>query len=581
MDYDAIASSVGGNKVSGIDYDAAAKSAGAVPSFDPSAGGGTLQFGPFDSGIKTPEALDRFLAGIGKSFADTGRGIAQRAPAIIAGGDPATAALGRVIAAIGGPVSAGDVDAVKTRDAPLMNTATGAAGNFAGQFAQTAALPLAGPATALGRAAVGAASTGGFGLTQPTGSDDSLAKNALIDAGFGAAGSGAASLIGKMVAPAKAGSEALAAASDVGPLSYGQLKGSELAQRVESWLAKLPGAKGWYQKLGAEQKAAVDQKIAEMTMERGGGPALGVAGEGKSFTSDPQFVADLQAMPAQFDMLAGGLKPTAAIKTAQEYAGASGSVPPQAIIGGRQLDISQNPALQAAYAKAQGTGPKLPAGSSIPMTGPQGDFNNYGAIRSQLGKAAFGAAEGSPEAAGYSALRDSFDAAAMRSLETQGGDPKALQAARNAYQVQKLLKPAEVLAEDGSVTYNPTKAAAAINKAILDGRTKNLPDSTQKALMNLASYAKAIKPMSSSGTAENSMAGGIATGAILGDMMDTAGPAKLAGIASTLYAAPWLVNRGMQAMRGGFNVPNAVSAPLGAMGAYGPAILLRQLAGQN
>ena len=45
--------------------------------YDPSIGGGTLQFGPWDTGIKTPQGVDRFLSGAGKFFVDTGHGIKQ------------------------------------------------------------------------------------------------------------------------------------------------------------------------------------------------------------------------------------------------------------------------------------------------------------------------------------------------------------------------------------------------------------------------------------------------------------------------------------------------------------------------
>src|SRR5271155_1682779 len=49
------------------------------PGIDPSAGGGTLSIGPFDTGIHTSQGVDRFLSGAGQSMADTYRGMKQLA----------------------------------------------------------------------------------------------------------------------------------------------------------------------------------------------------------------------------------------------------------------------------------------------------------------------------------------------------------------------------------------------------------------------------------------------------------------------------------------------------------------------
>lgn len=88
---------------------------------DPSAGGGTLQIGPFDTGIRTPESVDRFLSGAGKSFAD----------------------LGRTAKRIGSMLRIGDYDEKEAQedaelDKPLMNTTAGTVGKFAGDLALTA-----------------------------------------------------------------------------------------------------------------------------------------------------------------------------------------------------------------------------------------------------------------------------------------------------------------------------------------------------------------------------------------------------------------------------------------------------------
>lgn len=100
-----------GQFVQGIQFDAP----------DPSAGGGTLQIGPFDTGIRTPESVDRFLSGAGKSFAD----------------------IGGTVKRIGNMFGIGDYDEKAAQedaklDKPLMNTTAGTVGKFAGDLALTA-----------------------------------------------------------------------------------------------------------------------------------------------------------------------------------------------------------------------------------------------------------------------------------------------------------------------------------------------------------------------------------------------------------------------------------------------------------
>jgi hypothetical protein len=121
-------------------------------------------------------ALDRMLAGAGKSFVDTGRGIGQLA----------------------GMVSPQDVARSRELDAPLMDTGAGVAGNIGGYAAQVigpgVALKAAGapaalgnafmPATVAGNAAQGAA----LGALQPTVEDSERLQNMAFGAAGGAAG---------------------------------------------------------------------------------------------------------------------------------------------------------------------------------------------------------------------------------------------------------------------------------------------------------------------------------------------------------------------------------------------------------
>lgn len=175
----------------------------ALPTFtpsDPSAGGGTLQFGPIDTGIPTPQWLDRVLAGAGKSFADSGRALVD-------------------YATFGGNKAA--IDEAKVRDAPLMNTGAGMFGNAVGNLAQMVGGGAA--AGAVGTAAkvpqivnaargfllpqsIPAAAGGGaiMGALEPTGTGESTLKNIALGAFGGAAipvGAAAARVGGSLVAP--------------------------------------------------------------------------------------------------------------------------------------------------------------------------------------------------------------------------------------------------------------------------------------------------------------------------------------------------------------------------------------------
>jgi hypothetical protein len=181
--------------------------------FDPSEGGGTLSIGPFDTGIHTPQFLDRALAGAGKAISDTGQGLRQ----------------------LGSYVGVGDKDAIQSQidqarltDAPLMNTGAGIAGNVlgnvatmvgpsallgaAGKAAQIPRLVQAGEALMLPKTLPGAAGVGAaMGAAQPT----ETGENRLLNAGIGAAGGAlipgaatAAKIGGNLIAPFTQGGRA-------------------------------------------------------------------------------------------------------------------------------------------------------------------------------------------------------------------------------------------------------------------------------------------------------------------------------------------------------------------------------------
>jgi len=127
---------------------------------DPSEGG--INFRPFglDTGLEMPQGVSRFLAGAGKAFADTGRGAGQML----------------------GLVDRADIDESKKRDAPLMNTGVGTAGNITGQIAQFV------PAAAAGGIPAAIAVGAGQGALTPVGTDESRLKNVAIGGALGGAG---------------------------------------------------------------------------------------------------------------------------------------------------------------------------------------------------------------------------------------------------------------------------------------------------------------------------------------------------------------------------------------------------------
>lgn len=107
-------------------------------------------------------ASEKVLAGVGKSFVDTGRGIGQ----------------------LFGLVDQKDIDAARELDRPLMNTTAGTVGNVAGYVAQ--ALPVAlipGANTIAGGALAG----GATGAVQPVGTGESRAGNVALGAAAGGA----------------------------------------------------------------------------------------------------------------------------------------------------------------------------------------------------------------------------------------------------------------------------------------------------------------------------------------------------------------------------------------------------------
>ncbi len=220
----------------GLDPDFAAllngKSTSSAPTnsaYDPSAGGGTLQFGPIDTGIATPQWLNRTLAGTGQGLTDVLRHVGN----------------------VAGIVSDQDLQDAKQLDQPLLNTTAGRVGQFVGQTAMTAPIGM-GAGAALGRmGALGArlaanplASGTVQGATQGALMADPGQR--LQGAAMGSLAGAALPVAGKVIGRAIKGVTRTPAAQVLmdelppGSLTPGQMNPNGMANRLEQSLEGTP-----------------------------------------------------------------------------------------------------------------------------------------------------------------------------------------------------------------------------------------------------------------------------------------------------------------------------------------------------
>lgn len=240
-------------------------SVGPNPEYDPSAGGGTLQvqfpfLGTYDTGIKTPESVDRFLAGTGKAFVDFGRGFGQMGEARAARYFSPEA---RQLIDASNRQEVADARAL---DAPLMRTGAGVAGNVTGNLALTAPLfAVPGANTIPGSALIGA----GLGAAQPVAGTESRAENATIGGIAGGTVAGATRLLGRVVQPIRstpkvADARAVATLDRAGvPMDAAQRTGSPVLQRVKSSLTDNPVTVGGQVRQAETQQAGFNQAVLE------------------------------------------------------------------------------------------------------------------------------------------------------------------------------------------------------------------------------------------------------------------------------------------------------------------------------
>lgn len=229
-----------------FDADLAAFSAPtqAVGAINPAASGGTLRFGPIDTGISMSPNVTNFLAGAGQAMINLGRGVGERL----------------------GMVSPQDIAQVRRLDAPLEATTAGTAGNIAGNVAMmapTAMIP--GVNTVLGGAALGA----GIGAVQPSVSGHEQAMNVTggvvgggLGAGIGKAVGSIASKIGTALTQGQRG--ALQAGADLGlQATPAQQTGSRAMGLLESALESRPETSGPFNKIRNTNQTVLNQVAAK------------------------------------------------------------------------------------------------------------------------------------------------------------------------------------------------------------------------------------------------------------------------------------------------------------------------------
>ena len=231
----------------------------------------------------TGSGLDNLLAGVGKSFSETGAGIKQ-----------VGASVGNTL----GLVSDDTVARLKAeerdrreRDAPLMDTMGGKLGLLGGYVAQGAVLPVGGLSAAAGRAGLTGAArvlanpaieAGIYGAAQsalaPTVQGESRARNVALGglAGTGStlAMQGAGRLLsapGRMADDAMRGASTGEYAQAVGlldnagiPLSSGQRSGANWLKQTESTLADIPWGGKPLQTLQEGQKRAYQKHLLKL-----------------------------------------------------------------------------------------------------------------------------------------------------------------------------------------------------------------------------------------------------------------------------------------------------------------------------
>jgi hypothetical protein len=224
------------------------------PAINPANVPGELRLPGMSRGIEIPTALTNTLAGIGKAFVDTGRGIGQYIPTVTQEGR-----IGRL-------VSRDDVSESRRLDQPLMKTTAGLLGNVGGNVLLAAAVPAG--STVRGAAKAGAL----LGAAQPSTNTSETLANIFGGGVLGGGAQGLFNLAGRTIRPVRSqlsGEQARLAQvlkQEGVPISIGAQTGSRPVQTLESVLAELPMTAG----REAASRAATQQAFNAAALRRAG-----------------------------------------------------------------------------------------------------------------------------------------------------------------------------------------------------------------------------------------------------------------------------------------------------------------------
>lgn len=266
---------------------------------NPSEGGGTLQFGPLDTGIKTSQWLDRGLSGVGKAFSDVGMGMQQVGAGVMDVVDPRQKNLSDLVL---GNTDVSRVGAMRKKveesrrlDAPLMETTAGKVGNVGGNVAMLAPTALIpGANTVTGAGTIGAIA----GLAQPSASTGETVGNVLLGGAGGAGGqyamNGIARIAGQQGNAITQGQRASAQGGQrLGMrLSPGNASGSQSLQRIEAAAEANPITSGGFDAIKRTNQRVLNREAAR------------AIGENADELSTPVLHAANQRIGAVFDSVA-------------------------------------------------------------------------------------------------------------------------------------------------------------------------------------------------------------------------------------------------------------------------------------
>lgn len=470
------------------------------------------QFAPKQEAIDPTEGMTtttKVLAGVGKSFVDTGRGVGQLLRKVLPEG--ASNAMGL-------PTQE-DIDQSKKLDAPLLKTTAGMLGNVGGSAAlalPTAVIPGANSVT--GGALVGSI----LAAMQPTATGESRVGNMALGAGGGAGGAVAAKAIGRAIRPVQTALPdnlnqlAVRAEQEFGiPLTAAQRTGSKPLKIVDAVLDNLPFSAGRQTAEKTAQRDAYNRAIMNQVGEN-------------ADTAAPEV---LNAARARIGQQFNDISARNSVNLGDDF------LETLTRVDSARTPFS-SPQINAVIDNA------LDLASQKRISGAE-----YQRVRTSLTNAAKGSWGSDPERGqALKAVREALDRAADNSISP--ADQQAWRTARqqwsNLKAVEEAAKPISADAVSGNIS--PAKLAGAIMKNNRNGMIYGQGDQVMPDLARIGqAFIKEQVP--DSGAAQRALYQALLTGspATAGFLMSN--PATMGAAASTLVL-PTIVQRALHSKAG-------------------------------